>query len=157
MLPGLIEHHREVCAPAFRWPGRNFLTRDAIDDIDRSGTRHVDEYPSRITVELKALWMSIQRHGCDLAMRRGINDGQCTIAMTDDPLSCLGADPDVVCFVPNLDLPTRRRAAAVVKPHRAVASVCNIERVGRLVVTDALRLWKTADEPINSLGSKIDD
>src|SRR5262249_22343670 len=68
------------------------------------------------------------------------NDCQRAISVTDKDMMERVIHTDVVRIITQRDLTGRRKPRSLKQSHRAVTSICNVDRVGRRYIADSLRL-----------------
>jgi len=141
-MPGFgIQRHWEVAAVASR-PPLYFLSRGAVDNDDRLVGRIVHENPIIDLIELEALRMRFEIDLGDFASNGWIDDYQSAMAchkqLVRDRIYT-----DVVRVLACRDSRDRSVIIPAEDRHRSVATISDIQSVGRGVIAQSLRLAQT--------------
>src|SRR4051794_28217005 len=115
-----------------------------IDDLDQFNIGDIDKSPCATWFDLKAFRMRSERNIRKFCARSWIDNRKRALAIADQHLAALRIDADIIRIVAEIDATQQRHIIGPQNAYRPVARIRDIERIGRGLVTDALRLLEAA-------------
>src|SRR3954453_15448834 len=115
-----------------------------INDLDQPGIGHIDKSPCATWFDLKAFRMRSEWNIRKFCTRSWINNRKRALAIADQHLAALRIDADIIRIVAQIDATQQREIIGAHEAYRPVSRIGDIERIGRVLLADALRLLEAA-------------